>query len=71
MRPEPVILIFFPIPSHAPYHRLLGLSTQRKAQTNNVTLMSPYKTNEPTHSVHKGLCYHILIQLAANWQMKF
>lgn len=45
MRPETVILLFFPIPSHAPYHLLLELSTQRKAQTNNVTLMSPYKTS--------------------------
>lgn len=46
MSPETFILISFPIPSHAPYHLLPELSTQRKAQTNNVTLMSPYKPSQ-------------------------
>lgn len=51
LRPETVILIFFPISSHTSYHLHFDLSTQRKAQI-NVTLLSPYKTSQQTNPSH-------------------
>lgn len=52
MRPETVILIFFPISSHTPYHLHFELRTQRKAQI-NITLLTPCKTSQwitPSHA---------------------
>lgn len=52
MRPETIIMIFFPISRHTPYYLRSELSTQKKAQTNSVTLLSPSKTSQWTNPSH-------------------